>query len=69
MIKNDHFETQNVIFERFWLFSKFNFSACSTIPISLKIFFFIYFVNFVKLVTKNVIIIITLACRPRYLGT
>ena len=33
MTKNDHFETQNVIFERLWPLSKFHFPACSTLMI------------------------------------
>ena len=31
MTKNDHFETKNVIFDRFWPVSKFYFPACSTL--------------------------------------
>ena len=34
MTKNDHFETQNIIFERFWPLSKFHFPACSTLIIT-----------------------------------
>ena len=36
MTKNDHCETQNVIFERFWPISKFHFPACSTLVTTQK---------------------------------
>ena len=41
MTKNDHLRPKNVIFERFWPFSKFHFLACSTLVIgynNVKIF-------------------------------
>ena len=33
MTNNDHFETKNIIFERFLPLSKFHFPACSTLHI------------------------------------